>query len=110
MENITSKKKRDGKDRLSVYLQYNVIKVKKAVYDPVSMGIIEVNLPDAVKFDLYCQQEHKGTFGWRDSKTHLYHKGFSVDIGGNYVQEKNFTYERHNYSNSTPDILHLKIN
>ncbi len=97
--------KKDGKDRLKVYLQYNEIKVKKPVYDPKTHGTIIVSLPDAVKIDLYCHQEHKGTFGWRDSKTHLYHKGYRVDIGGNYVQEKNFTYGRVNYSDSSPNIL-----
>ncbi len=98
-------KKNGTKRRLRVYLSYDVIKVKKAVID--ASGTKEVNIPDAVKFDIYCHQEHKGLFGWSDDKTHLYYRDYEIYIGGNYFYAPNGDREQYpslHYSNSNPAI------
>ena len=94
-----------SKNRLRIYLHYNVIKVQKMVPGPGGIGLISVTVPDAVKIDLYCHQEYKGIFGWRDSKTHLYHRWRRIKIGNNYVTQKNFTYGLVNLTNPSPTSI-----
>jgi hypothetical protein len=92
-----------SKRRFTVCIKYNEIKEARDVIGPG--GIISVNLPVAVKHDLYIHQEYKGTFGWRDSKTHLYHRPHAIDIGGNTVSQNNFHYGRINNTYSNPSTI-----
>ncbi|GET35057.1 hypothetical protein PbJCM13498_39200 [Prolixibacter bellariivorans] len=96
--------KRNRKYKLSVYLSYDVIKVKRRVYIPDVHDFKDVMLPDGVKYEIYCHQQKKGTFGWRDYQTHLSYKDFAVKIGGNSIPEINFTYPAVNYSDSNPSL------
>ncbi|GET25411.1 hypothetical protein NT017_17400 [Prolixibacter sp. NT017] len=96
--------KRSGKYKLSVSLSYDVVKVPKRVYIPDAHDFKWVDLPDGVKYEIYCHQQKKGIFGWRDYQTHLSYKDYAVKIGGNHIAEENFTYPKVNYSDSNPTL------
>ena len=100
-----NQRKWNGKYVLDVDLVYSVVKVPKFVYDPAIHDFRWVDMPDGVKYQFYCHQRVKKWYGWFDEQTRLYHKGFKAIVGGNYAQEKNYYYPRHNYSNSAPPIL-----
>ena len=99
-----NERKWDGDYVLDVNLVYSVVKVPKFVYDPEIHDYKWVNMPDGVKYELYCHQRVKKWYGWFDSRTYLYHKDYVVQVGGNYVAEKNFYYPETDYVDSSPSI------
>lgn len=98
-------RKWNGKHVLDVSLVYGVILTPKYVYDPRVGHHRLVDLPDAVKYELYCHQRVKRWYGWFDANTHLSYKQYATRIGGNYNSDKGFTYDAVNILNASPSIV-----
>ncbi len=98
-----NQRKWDGNYILDVDLVYTYQTQKMNFYFPDEGSYRWIDVPVGVKYQFYCHQRVKRWYGWFDANTHLYHKAYVCNIGGN-DSGKGFTYYKYTYSVANPSI------